>query len=212
MTGSNRKNLAKQIGQTIPTTAPMTLHATTVAPLTDALCFTCQRPIKAGQRVRWCEVVVFVPAGFIHAQHFDSGPLFDKGRAPTRPPRPQRPIRTCAHRWTDWHRAGVFDTTEIRTCRYCAAVRTRPGRQTAPAVTASTAPDLPRRRSTLPVTKREAKRQASIRAARAETPNRRSTLVLTKRESTAAHRPAPLTIHRDAAGLPYFTPQAESPK
>ena len=73
-------------------------------------------------------------------------------------------------------------------------------------------PDLARRRSTLPVTKREAKRQASIRAARAETPERRSTLVLTKRESAAAHRPAPLTIHRDSAGLPYFTPQAESPK
>jgi hypothetical protein len=163
--GSNRKNVAKQIGQPIPTTASMRLHATTVAPLTDSRCFTCKGPIEPGQRVRWCEVEGIVPAGWIHAKHFDAGRLFDTGRAPARPPRRKRPIDTCRHQWSPWRRAGVFDSTEIRTCRYCAATRTRAPRQPA-TVTTSTATDLPRRRSTPPVTKREAKRQARIQAER----------------------------------------------
>jgi len=75
----------------------------------------------------------------------------------------------CRHKWTPWTRAGMLDATERRSCAWCGRIQTRPGRQTATdrAETPSSTTDLPRRRSTLPVTKREAKRQAAIRAARA---------------------------------------------
>lgn len=117
--GSNRKNLGKQIGQVIPTDVPMTLHATTKAPVVDARCFTCQQPIERGQRVRWCEVVGFVPAGWIHATHFEAGT--SARRAPT-----QRPSRPCRrHQWSAWRRAGIFDPTEVSRCSRCPATKTR---------------------------------------------------------------------------------------
>jgi len=129
MAGSNRKNLGRQLGMMIPTNAPMTLHATTVVPgrhSPDAICFTCKEPIDPGQRVRWCAVEGFVPAGYIHAQHFDAGPIEAGGRAPRRKRQPKRPRGSCSrHRWSAWRRAGIFDSTEIRTCQHCSATRTR---------------------------------------------------------------------------------------
>jgi len=126
MAGSNRKNIARMIGQMIPSDAPMRLHPTTVLAQTDARCFICKRPIEPGQRVRWCEVISFVPAGWIHATHFDAGPYFDQGRSPARNRRSKRPIGPCSHhRWSPWHRAGIFDSSEIRTCQDCPATRTR---------------------------------------------------------------------------------------
>jgi hypothetical protein len=130
MAGSNRKNLARQLGLTIPTDAPMTLHATTVALTASSPCVTCGKPIEPGQRVRWCIVVGYVPAGYIHALHFDAGPLDVRSRTPRRKRRSKRPIGPCSrHQWGPWHRAGIFDSTEIPTCRYCPATRTRSGRQ-----------------------------------------------------------------------------------
>jgi hypothetical protein len=77
--GSNRKNLAKQLGRTIPTDIPMTLYATTVATRSEGRCFTCGDSIEAGQRIRWCEVLGIVPAGYIHSMHFDAGPMVPGG-------------------------------------------------------------------------------------------------------------------------------------
>ena len=127
MAGSNRKNLARQIGHPIPVEAKMTLHATSVAQLVNSRCFTCREPIKPGERVRWCEVAGIVPPGLIHAQHFDAGPMIENGRSPTRKGKPKRRFGPCIrHHWSEWRRAGIFDSTEVRTCRFCPATRTRP--------------------------------------------------------------------------------------
>lgn len=79
--GSNRKNLSKQLKRPIPAEARMTLHGTRVASQSAGWCVTCHRPIEAGQRVRWCEVEGIIPAGNIHAKHFDAGPLAAKRHA-----------------------------------------------------------------------------------------------------------------------------------
>jgi hypothetical protein len=129
MAGSNRKNLARQIGRPIPADAHMTLHATTIAPFVAGTCFTCREPIQAGQRVRWCEVVGIVPAAFIHAQHFDAGPMIANGRSRSRKTRTSRPLGPCSwHQWSAWRRAGIFDPTEVRTCLHCPATRKRSAR------------------------------------------------------------------------------------
>jgi hypothetical protein len=126
MGGSNRKNLARQIGRVIPSDVPMRLHATTMAPQVTSTCFTCGEPIQPGQRVRWCEVPDIVPIGFIHAQHFDAGPITINGRSGLRKRQSRRQLGPCKwHHWSPWRRAGIFDPTEVRTCLYCPATRTR---------------------------------------------------------------------------------------
>jgi hypothetical protein len=128
--GSNRKNLAKQIGQPIPTNAPMALHAATVATTNKGHCFTCKWPIVTGQRVRWCEVIGYIPAGWIHATHFDDGRLFSADGAIHRMRWLRHKSGDCRHRWSPWRRAGIFDPTEVSKCERCGATRAPKARAT----------------------------------------------------------------------------------
>jgi hypothetical protein len=125
MAGSNRKNLAKQIGIEIPKEARMILHSVVRAPGRSD-CVSCYRSIEKGQSVRWCEVDGYVPAGYIHAHHFDSGPAANPRSKGARTGRHSKRSVVCRrHQWGPWTRAGIFDSTEIRRCRECLATKSR---------------------------------------------------------------------------------------
>ena len=125
--GSNRKNLANQIGKEIPASAEMRLGKTQVATGDYGSCFTCKVAVGAGQRVRFCSVVGYVPAGFIHAAHFDAGFIGEGGDKRKMPRRKRKDHNFCKrpHRWSAWERAGLFDPTQVRTCIKCPAKETR---------------------------------------------------------------------------------------
>lgn len=125
--GSNRKNLASQLGRDIPKSVEMKLDKVTTASRTFGDCFTCKLPIEVGQRVRWCAVVGFIPAGYIHATHFDAGSVDADGGGEKIPQRAKKDHNFCKrpHRWMAWTRAGVFDPTEVRNCIRCPAKQTR---------------------------------------------------------------------------------------
>jgi hypothetical protein len=108
----------------------MILHSTKVATADmRGRCFTCKGPIEDGQRVRWCEVEGFMPPGWIHAIHFDAGPLIDRGRLGShRTFRRSGTGRRCGHAWLPWVRSGIFDATERRTCQKCNRIQTRKSR------------------------------------------------------------------------------------
>ena len=91
--GSNRKNLAKQLGRAIPMSAKMALGPTVVfeGDRSGGTCITCHELLELGQRLKWCEVAEHVPAGFIHAMRFDGARLFARGRGPARPVVQSRP-------------------------------------------------------------------------------------------------------------------------
>jgi hypothetical protein len=69
----------------------------------------------------------------------------------------------CRHAWSPWKRTGSLTVIDRRDCSKCGRTQTRKGDHQ-PTATPST--DLPKRRSTAPLTKAEQKRQAAIRASR----------------------------------------------